>query len=318
MGAPVDELLHLLDLETIEVDRYRGRSLDEDRLRVFGGQVAAQALVAAGRTVTRGRVHSLHSYFLRPGDPHRPILYEVDRIRDGRSFTTRRVVAIQRGEAIFNLQCSFHVEEAGLVHEDPPPEAPPPEDLEPPGEPERDTRMAPRGFPEPHGLEVRFVTELPWTRDGEVGSRELLWLRAGGPLGDDPIVHAAVVVFASDLTLFDSILQRHGIPRGEPSVAGASLDHCMWFHRPMRADRWLLYEHRSPVAYGARGLAAGTLHDVAGNLVASAMQEGLVRLRAGSPYSGRAADAAGEAHAAAGAAAAAAAAAAARPGPRGG
>ena len=287
MGAPVDELLHLLDLETVEVDRYRGRSIDEDRLRVFGGQVAAQALVAAGRTVERGRVHSLHSYFLRPGDPHRPILYEVDRIRDGRSFTTRRVVAIQRGEAVFNLQCSFHVEEDGLVHEDPPPEAPAPEGLAPPGEPERDTRMAPRGFPEPHGLEVRFVTELPWTRDGEAGSRELLWLRAGGPLGDDPVVHAAVVVFASDLTLFDSILQRHGIPRGEPSVAGASLDHCMWFHRPLRADRWLLYEHRSPVAYGARGLAVGSLHDVEGHLVASVVQEGLVRLRPGSPYRAR-------------------------------
>ncbi|MHB1597819.1 MAG: acyl-CoA thioesterase [Acidimicrobiales bacterium] len=281
MGAPADELLRLLDLETIELDIFRGMSIDEGRLRVFGGQVAAQALVAAGRTVDRGRVHSLHSYFLRPGDPHRPIVYEVDRIRDGRSFTTRRVVAVQRGEAIFNLQCSFHLEEAGLVHQDLAPAAPRPELIDPPGRPVSDSGVTPRGYPEPHGLEVRFVTELPWHRNGELHDRELLWLRAGGPLGDDPIVHAAVVAFASDLTLVDSILQRHGISPGHPGVAGASLDHCMWFHRPLRADDWLLYDHRSPVASGARGLAQGALYDTAGNHVVSVVQEGLVRLRSG-------------------------------------
>ncbi len=281
MGAPADELLRLLDLETIELDIFRGVSIDEGRLRVFGGQVAAQALVAAGRTVDRGRVHSLHSYFLRPGDPHRPIVYEVDRIRDGRSFTTRRVVAVQRGEAIFNLQCSFHLEEAGLVHQDLAPAAPRPELIDPPGRPASDSGVTPRGYPEPHGLEVRFVTELPWNRNGELHDRELLWLRAGGPLGDDPIVHAAVVAFASDLTLVDSILQRHGISPGHPGVAGASLDHCMWFHRPLRADDWLLYDHRSPVASGARGLAQGVLYDTAGNHVVSVVQEGLVRLRSG-------------------------------------
>ncbi len=281
MGAPADELLRLLDLETIELDIFRGMSIDEGRLRVFGGQVAAQALVAAGRTVDRGRVHSLHSYFLRPGDPHRPIVYEVDRIRDGRSFTTRRVVAVQRGEAIFNLQCSFHLEEAGLVHQDIAPAAPRPELIDPPGRPVSDSGVTPRGYPEPHGLEVRFVTELPWHRNGELHDRELLWLRAGGPLGDDPIVHAAVVAFASDLTLVDSILQRHGISPGHPGVAGASLDHCMWFHRPLRADDWLLYDHRSPVASGARGLAQGVLYDTAGNHVVSVVQEGLVRLRSG-------------------------------------
>ena len=275
-----DELLHLLELEPIERDIFRGVSIDDGRLRVFGGQVAAQALVAAGRTVERGRVHSLHSYFLRPGDPHRPIVYEVDRIRDGRSFTTRRVVAVQRGEAIFNLQCSFHADEPGLVHQDEVPDAPPPGTLEPPGRPASDLGITPRGYPEPHGLEVRFVTELPWSRNGELHDRELLWLRAGGPLGDDPVVHAAVVAFASDLTLVDSILQRHGISPGHPGVAAASLDHCMWFHRPLRADGWLLYDHRSPVAFGARGLAQGALYDIAGNHVASVVQEGLVRLRA--------------------------------------
>jgi acyl-CoA thioesterase-2 len=284
MATPVAELLHLLDIEPIEVNIFRGLSIDEGRLRVFGGQVAAQALVAAGRTVTLGRVHSLHSYFLRPGDPHHPILYEVDRIRDGRSFTTRRVVAIQHGEAIFNLQCSFHDDEEGLTHQDAMPEVPGPEALEPPGRPMSDSGVSPGGYPEPHGLEVRFVTELPWARNGELHDREQLWLRAGGSLGDDPLVHAAVVAFASDLTLVDSILQRHGISPDHPAIAGASLDHCMWFHRPFRADDWLLYDHRSPVAFGARGLAQGALYDREGNHVVSVVQEGLLRIRPGVPF----------------------------------
>jgi len=284
MGVQVAELLHLLDLEPIEVNIFRGVSLDEDRLRVFGGQVAAQALVAAGRTVSTGRIHSLHSYFLRPGDPRSPILYEVDRIRDGRSFTTRRVVAIQHGEAIFNLQCSFHVDEEGLEHQDHAPTVPRPEDLEPPGRPGPDDGVTPSSYPEPYGLEVRFVTELPWDRDGEPHDREQLWLRAGSSLGDDLLVHAAVCTFASDLTLVDSILQRHGVSPLHPAVAGASLDHCMWFHRAFRADGWLLYDHRSPVAHGARGLAQGAVYDAGGLHVASVVQEGLVRLRPGVPF----------------------------------
>jgi acyl-CoA thioesterase-2 len=283
MPPPVADLLGLLDLEAIEVNIFRGRSRDDSRLRVFGGQVAAQALVAAGRTVTRGRVHSLHSYFLRPGDPHLPILYEVDRIRDGRSFTTRRVVAVQHGEAIFNLQCSFHTDEAGLVHQDRAPHVPRADELDAPGRPLVDTGIVPRGYPEPPGLEVRFVTELPWQRGGVEADRELLWLRATGPLGDDQLVHAAVVAFASDLTLVDSILQRHGMSPGDPAVAGASLDHCMWFHRPFRADEWLLYDHRSPVAVGARGLAQGAVYASSGDHVVSVAQEGLVRLRPPGP-----------------------------------
>ncbi len=256
----IADLLRLLDLETIEVNIFRGRSPDDRRQRVFGGQVAAQALVAAGRTVDKGRVHSLHAYFLRPGDPTVPILYEVDRIRDGRSFTTRRVVAIQHGQAIFNLHCSFHLDEDGIDHEQPPPEVP-------------------RGFLRPHGLELRFVSQPPWERSERGHEREQLWLRTEGPLPDDPLVHAAVVAFASDLTLVDTILQRHGFTPWAEEVIPASLDHCMWFHRPFRADEWLLYDQHSPTAHGARGLALGSLYTEAGHLVVSVAQEGLVRLR---------------------------------------
>ncbi|MDA8292122.1 MAG: acyl-CoA thioesterase II [Actinomycetota bacterium] len=287
MGAQVAELLHLLDLEAVEVNIFRGVSLDPDRIRVFGGQVAAQALVAAGRTVTRGRVHSLHSYFLRPGDPKSPILYEVDRIRDGRSFTTRRVVAIQHGEAIFNLQCSFHADEEGLEHQDRAPDVPRPETLEPSRRPAPDDGLALARYPEAYGLEVRFVTELPWDRRGEPHDKEQLWLRAASSVGDDAILHAAIVTFASDLTLVDSILQRHGISPADPALAGASLDHCMWFHRAFRADEWLLYDHRSPVAHGARGLAQGAVYDDAGIHVASVVQEGLVRIRPGAAPAAR-------------------------------
>jgi len=279
--APIAEMLQILDLEAIEVNIFRGFSIGEGRTRVFGGQVAAQALVAAGRTVDRGHVHSLHSYFLRPGDPESPILYEVDRIRDGRSFATRRVVAIQHGEAIFNLQCSFHGNERGLEHQDSMPQAPLPEELAAPGRPLLEPGFMPGGYPEPYGLEVRFVTGIPWERVGTPAERGQLWMRAGSDLGDDPLVHAAVVTFGSDLTLVDSILERHGISSGDPAVSGASLDHCMWFHRPLRADDWLFYDYRSPVGAGARGLAQGTMFNRAGEHVVSVIQEGLVRLRPG-------------------------------------
>jgi acyl-CoA thioesterase-2 len=279
--AALDDLVQLLDLEPIEVNIFRGRSPDETRQRVFGGQVAAQALVAAGRTVERGLVHSLHSYFLRPGDPQVPILYEVDRIRDGTSFTTRRVVAIQHGRAIFNLHCSFHVEEEGFVHQLPAPEVPGPETL-----PTLRERLASLSddvaqfFSRPHPIDQRFVGELPWLRRGEGGEpRQRLWLRADGALPDDPLLHAAVVAYASDMTLFDSILQPHRVRWDDPGFMGASLDHCMWFHRPFRADEWLLFDQESPAAYGARGLARGTLFTRDGRLVVSVVQEGLVRFR---------------------------------------
>ena len=283
MPDGIAELLGLLDLETIEVNIFRGTSPDERRQRVFGGQVAAQALVAAGRTVDHGRVHSLHSYFLRPGDPTVPILYEVDRIRDGRSFTTRRVVAIQRGQAIFNLHCSFHVEEEGIEHEQPPPAVAGPEGL--PGllEAHRADGAGgpdvPLGFLRPHGLELRFLSQPPWERSETGHERVQLWVRSEGPLPDDPLLHAAVATFASDLTLVDSIVQRHGVTPWAEEFLGASLDHCMWFHRPFRADEWLLYDQHSPTAHGARGLALGCLYSVEGHLVVSVAQEGLVRFR---------------------------------------
>ena len=281
MARGIAALLELLELEPIEVNLFRGRSPEGRVQRVFGGQVAAQALVAAGRTVEQGKVHSLHSYFLRPGDPAAPILYEVDRIRDGRSFTTRRVVAVQHGRAIFNLACSFHREEEGLEHQEPAPSVPPPEQLE--GLPGRSAGV-PEHFLSPNGLEIRFVTEPPWERrtgPGEPAEREQLWFRSELALPADPVVHAAVVAFASDLTLVDTVLQRHGDNPWNEGFVGASLDHCMWFHRPPRADAWLLYDQHSPVAHGARGFALGSLYAEGGELVASVAQEGLVRFRDG-------------------------------------
>jgi acyl-CoA thioesterase-2 len=272
-------LIDLLDLEPIEVNIFRGRRSDEQRQRVFGGQVAGQALVAAGRTVARGSVHSLHAYFLRPGDPETPILYEVDRIRDGRSFTTRRVVAIQHGRAIFNLSASFHVEEPGLDHHVAMPDAPDPESL-----PTYQERMAPwkerlgDWYTRPRPIDIRF-TEDP-TRAHEHGPRpphQQVWMRADGRLPDDPLLHACIVAYASDMTLIDSALLPHNVGWDHGLVMLASLDHAMWFHRPFRADEWLLYDQHSPSASGARGLAYGGIYSRQGSLVVSVVQEGLIR-----------------------------------------
>ncbi|HLN16972.1 MAG TPA: acyl-CoA thioesterase II [Acidimicrobiales bacterium] len=280
MSDSLDFLVHLLDLEPIEVNIFRGTQPDEERQRVFGGQVAGQALMAAGRTVDHGRVHSLHSYFLRPGDPAVPILYEVDRIRDGKSFTTRRVVAIQHGRAIFNLECSFHVDEEGLDHQFPMPDVPAPEDL-----PTLPERLAPMRellgdwFDRPHPIDQRYVGGLPWHHsEVEAAPFQQLWIRADGELPADPLLHACVVTYASDLTLFDTILQPHDVRWDDVNFMGASLDHCMWFHRPFRADEWLLYDTDSPVAASARGLARGFLYDRSGRLVVSMVQEGLARV----------------------------------------
>ena len=283
MTEALNQLVELLDLEPIEVNIFRGRNVDETRQRVFGGQVAAQSLVAAGRTVESGRVHSLHSYFLRPGDPATPILYEVDRIRDGRSFTTRRVVAIQHGRAIFNLQCSFHIDEGpGLVHQAAMPEVPRPEDL--PTVPERlepYRDQLPDWFVEerPRPIDQRFIGDPSWLRSTTGETRQLLWVRADGRLPDDPLLHDAVLAYASDMSLIDSILMPHAIGWRDRAVMVASLDHCMWFHRPFRADRWLLLDQDSPNAHGARGLARGLVFDEEGRLVASLVQEGLIRVK---------------------------------------
>ena len=276
--------MDILDLEVIEVNIFRGLSPDEKRQRVFGGQVAGQALVAAGRTVEGDRpVHSLHAYFLRPGDPTVPILYEVDRIRDGRSFTTRRVVAVQNGKAIFNLSASFHVKEASaLDHQLPMPDAPDPETLPTLGE-----RLAPwaeqlgEWYSRPRPIDTRHVGPV---MKGPLEPREphqQVWFRADGTLPDDPLLHACIVVYASDLTLLDSVMLPHAVRWDDPRFSGASLDHAMWFHRPFRADDWLLYDQTSTSASRARGLARGEIFTRDGKLAVSVVQEGLVRFNPG-------------------------------------
>ena len=276
----VDALVQLLDLEAIEVNLFRGLSPDEERQRVFGGQVAGQALVAAARTVEPGRgVHSLHAYFLRPGDPTVPILYEVDRIRDGRSFTTRRVVAIQHGKAIFNLQCSFQVHEDGLEHEDPMPEVAQPEDL-----PDFATRMAPYAaqmgpwYHRPRPIDTRHVDWNPPDRREPKPPYQRVWLRADGVLPEDPVLHACVLTYASDMTLLDTALLPHGGGFGDNGLFMASLDHAMWFHRPFRADHWLLYNQDTPSASGGRGLGRGSIFTQDGRLAVTVVQEGLIRV----------------------------------------
>jgi acyl-CoA thioesterase-2 len=278
MSADLEFLVDLLDLEPIEVNIFRGVSPEADSQRVFGGQVAAQALMAAGRTVEAGRPHSLHAYFLRPGDPTVPILYEVDRIRDGRSFTTRRVVAIQHGRAIFNLSASFHVDEPGLSHQFPMPDVPGPESLE-----SLVTRLEPFKetlgfwFSRPHPIELRHIGPLPYFRDSNAEPFQRVWIKADGTLADDPLLHACVATYASDMSLFDAMLAPHGLVWDAADFMGASLDHCMWFHRPFRIDDWLLYDMDSPNTFGSRGLARGFLFTRQGELVVSVAQEGLMR-----------------------------------------
>jgi acyl-CoA thioesterase-2 len=275
--SALDDLIALLDLEAIEVNIFRGRSPDEERQRVFGGQVAGQALVAAARTVERGMVHSLHAYFLRPGDPKIPILYDVDRIRDGRSFTTRRVVAIQHGLAIFNLQASFHLDEEGLEHQFPLPSGLP----EPTSLPTYEERMAP--IFEKMGLPIRkppIDTRLidgAGKPDDPARPGQRLWLRADGELPDDPMLHACIATYASDLNLLDTTLVPHRLTWSDKGVQMASLDHAMWFHRPFRADEWLLYDQTTPSTSGARGLAIGHLYKATGEMVVTVVQEGLLR-----------------------------------------
>jgi acyl-CoA thioesterase-2 len=281
MSAELDRLLDLLDLEQIELNIFRGRSPKERVQRVFGGQVAGQALVAAGRTVPSDRpVHSLHAYFIRPGDPLVPIVYTVDRVRDGRSFTTRRVAAIQHGRTIFTLSASFHHPEPGPVHADPMPAAPPPEAVERTAQRLRRLVGEAQAQLFEHPIDLRSVGPLSAEAALDPALRttaNLVWLRVDGELPDDPLLHVCLMTYASDLTLLDSVLTGHGLSWTDGRTSGASLDHAMWFHRPFRADRWLLYAQESPVAHGALGLARGQVFTEAGELVVSVMQEGLVR-----------------------------------------
>lgn len=282
MSEALGDLVELLDLEPIEVNIFRGTQPDEDRQRVFGGQVAGQALVAAARTVDEpGRhVHSLHAYFLRPGDPSVPILYEVDRLRDGRSFTTRRVVAIQHGRPIFNLQASFHDTEPGLDHQiAAPTDVPTPESL--PTYHQRMDRYRDRvgeWLDRPRPIDTRYVPPDPALEPGVKAAGQLVWLRADGTLPDDPVLHACIVTYASDMTLLDTSLRPSGVSSLTDDLMMASLDHAMWFHRPFRADEWLLYEQRSLSASSARGLAGGSIFTADGRLAVNVVQEGLIRV----------------------------------------
>jgi acyl-CoA thioesterase-2 len=278
----LDELVTLLALESIEVNIFRCRSPDENRQRVFGGQVAGQALVAAARTVDDGDrlVHSLHAYFLLPGDPTVPILYEVDRLRDGRSFSTRRVVAIQHGRAIFNLQASFHAPEQGPDHQlTMPAGLPDPETL-----PDWHERMAPykdqlgEWYERPRAIDLRYVDGDPMSRKGVPTDCQRVWLRAAGTLPHDPVLHACLVTYASDMTLLDTTVLPFGLAWDSPGMQMASLDHAMWFHRPFRADEWLLYDQRAISTGAARGLAGGAIYTADGRLAVSVVQEGLARV----------------------------------------
>ena len=288
MNSSLESLLALLDLERIEQDIFRGVSRPSVVPRVFGGQVAAQALVAAGRTVPEDRTaHSLHAYFLRPGDPGAPIVYTVDRIRDGRSFTTRRVVAVQHGQPIFHLSASFQTYEEGLDHQTQMPSAPDPETLPAAGEllPRYadhfvDPRVVDRLLETRAAVDLRYVDAPPFASVGEPREpRSQVWFRTDGKLVDDPLLHVCLATYVSDMTLLDSVLLAHG--RGGwavGDVVGASLDHAMWFHRPFRADEWLLYDQESPSASGGRGLAQARIFTRDGQLAITVIQEGVVRV----------------------------------------
>jgi acyl-CoA thioesterase-2 len=283
MTKALDRVVDLLDLEQIEVDIFRGRSPEgERRQRVFGGQVAGQALVAAGRTVPADRpVHSLHAYFIRPGDSTVPLIYLVERVRDGRSFTTRRVSAIQHGKTIFTLSASFQHPEPGPEHSDPMPDVPPPDEV-PPTLPRMEALFGPsvRKWYGHNPIDIRHIGPLTYEAERDPSlrtSRNLVWLRADGDLPDDPLLHVCLVTYASDMTLLDSVLLTHGLSWTDGRTTGASLDHAMWFHAPLRADRWLLYAQDSPVSRGARGLARGEMYTREGELVVSVVQEGLIR-----------------------------------------
>ena len=284
MNTAIDKLLETLDLEPLEHNLFRGRSPQVGWQRVFGGQVIGQALMAAFRTAPEDRhVHSLHAYFLRAGDPEVPIIYDVERIRDGGSFSTRRVMAIQHGKAIFSMSASFHVEEKGLEHQIDMDDVPMPEDL--PSEKdlkEKYLAVAPehvrRYWERKRPIELRPVDLTHYFSDQPLPPEQKVWVRATGVLPENPVFHACVLAYASDMTLLDTSLFAHGKSIFSPDIQVASLDHAMWFHRPVKADDWLLYSEDSPSASGSRGLNRGSLFTRDGILVASTAQEGLIRL----------------------------------------
>jgi acyl-CoA thioesterase-2 len=285
MNRVLQDLVNLLDLEVLEDNMFRGQSRDLGGKSVFGGQVISQALVAAGRTVENSVVHSLHAYFLRPGDMALPIVYEVDRVRDGRSFTARRVQAIQHGNPILSMIASFQHPEDGPEHQVPMPEVPPPEALRTQHELAEEWVAA---HPEVHPrakdamlrvLAIEFRPVTPWNplEPKPTGLSQQFWFRAAGALPDGAMLHRCVLAYASDFNLLSTALRPHAMSWLHPDNAVASIDHALWFHRDLRADDWLLYSMDSPSAQGARGLSRGLIHDRSGRLVASVAQENLMR-----------------------------------------
>ncbi|MGI8725238.1 MAG: acyl-CoA thioesterase II [Methyloceanibacter sp.] len=286
MSQALDQLLAILDLEPLERNLFRGLSPQVGWQRVFGGQVIGQALVAACRTVEDRTAHSLHAYFMRAGDPAVPIIYEVDRIRDGKSFSTRRVVAIQHGQAIFSMAASFHRQEEGLSHQIRMPDVPPPEAL--PSEAELKEQLIDRVPPAVRAywererpIEIRPVNLTRYLSPQERVPSQQVWIKATGDLGDDMALHQSVLAYASDFTLLDTALIAHGRFIFDPGLMLASLDHAIWFHRPFRVDDWLLYAQDSPSSAAGRAFCRGILFARDGKLVASTAQEGLVRQRDG-------------------------------------
>ena len=285
-SAPMDVLLKTLDLEKLEENLFRGLSPQVGWQRVFGGQVIGQALVAAQRTVDKGRyVHSLHAYFMRPGDPSVPIIYEVDRIRDGSSFATRNVLAIQHGKAIFSMSASFQYDEDGFDHQIAMPDVKQPDQLL--GEQEIKAKFlvnAPeairRYWERPRPIEIRPVSLTHYFSRDKLEPSQNVWVKAVGTVPDERHIQAAVLAYISDMTLLDTALYAHGTSVFDRNLQVASLDHSMWFHRPCRMDDWLLYTQDSPSASGARGMTRGSLFDRSGALIASVAQEGLIRKKA--------------------------------------
>jgi acyl-CoA thioesterase-2 len=288
MSTAVQDLLNILDLENLDLNLFRGRSPQTGWQRVFGGQVVGQALVAAVRTVDAGRPpHSMHAYFLLPGDPKVPIIYDVDRMRDGKSFTTRRVTARQHGHPIFSAMVSFQVDEAGLDHQATMPDVPPPEKL--PNESEVREKILPvmpdmvrRYYERERPIELRPVEFERYLGKKYPDGRFNMWIKTTGKLPDDPAIHQCVLAYASDMTLLDTALVPHGRTLFEKEFMAASLDHALWLHRPFRADDWLLYAQDTPNLHGSRGFSRGLIFKRDGTLVASVAQEGLVRLKRGS------------------------------------
>lgn len=283
MSESVTDLLAVLNLEPIEVNLFKGNSVNPSSQRVFGGQMIGQAMVAACRTVEGRLPHSLHCYFILPGDPKAPLIYEVERLRDGRSYSTRRVTAVQHGNCVFSIMVSFHIEEDGAVdHEEKMPDVPPPEELIPNELPKPPNCFETSEFSRRHyAVELRPVEMGRYFGQKIDNGRIHIWIKAAANLEQDPVLHISALAYASDYSLMDAVMARYGYPPFDKRVIPATLDHAMWFHRPFRADEWLLYAHDSPSAQGGRGLTRGLIFKRDGKLVASVAQEGSLRERRG-------------------------------------